>query len=201
MSSNTVVSKPPDLIGFTGTHGAGKTTAARLLGPSLGMPTITYSRPTAAAQQLGFEKASQVPSHLRQQFQWLALFEQMFAVRRHTRCVADRTELEFWAYWEFETAGAGRDEGYAMAAAHQMKKYDVIFYLPPNKLIAPEDNGKRYVEHAAEIDELVLEGIRRFGLEPQVHHVQADNPYDRLEEMHEELRRRGFEIQPMEVRL
>lgn len=71
----------PLTIACAGTHGSGKTCLTRALAIDLQLEAIDVSRPTAAAQQLGYAKAADVPPKQVQLFQWMGLFEQIHQER------------------------------------------------------------------------------------------------------------------------
>lgn len=163
--------KKPLTIALTGTHGAGKTTLTNALSSVLHLEPINISRPTAAAQQLGYAKAADVPADEVQVFQWMGLFEQIHQERLRLErpdqtvnktgqldfryvpgFVSDRAVIDFIAYYIYRLPSVERQAAYTELVLAYARKYSIILYLPPNP-DGVEDDNRRFVKGTLEIDE------------------------------------------------
>lgn len=183
-------------IACAGSSGGGKTTLARLLAVSLHLPVIDYSRPTAAARHLGYERASAVPPVDLFTLQWFALHEQVrseFVIedlhRGHVGFVADRGTLDFAAYYLFQSPGALWADPYIHIAGEHARAYDAIIHVPPNSR-GTEEDGKRHLHGVQEVNQLLLDLLDRFDLTGRLITLYADTPEERLEEVLGELKKR-----------
>jgi predicted ATPase len=167
--------KPPLTIACSGTHGCGKTSLTNELAVRLHLEPINISRPTAAAQQLGYAKAADVPADQVQLFQWMGLFEQIHQERLRLErppevvqrplgfvedgpyilrpgFVSDRSVVDFLAYYDYRLASSTRYAEYAQLVRAYAQKYSAILYLPPNPN-GVEDDNRRFIEGTTEIDD------------------------------------------------
>ncbi len=166
-----------------GSSGGGKTTLCQLLEKKLGLPAILHSRPTAAARSLGYEKASDVPSNKMSVFQWLALAEQYHAERTHHHFVADRSVLDFLAYYKFQTPCDQQVPDYYNVCAELARRYDLIIVVPPNSR-GTEDNGVRHLHGIQEVHGILTrELLPDMDLWDKAYQLKTDTPEERVQEV------------------
>lgn len=155
-------------IAFTGTHGAGKTTLAKLLATSLSLDSIVVSRPTAIAQQMGYKKAGDVPKKFFYTFQMLSLFEQIHSEKQAGQgFVSDRATVDYLAYYrhgiEFYKQTAELSKTYEDIVWRQAQTYDFLFYLPPNPN-GVEDDNRRFTSEPEAVDRLIRQILAELNL-------------------------------------
>jgi predicted ATPase len=168
-------------IACTGTHCSGKSTLTNALAKRLQLDPINISRPTTAAQQLGYAKAADVPQDQVQTFQWMGLFEQIHQERirlerplqtrnaarynptpgsvpftEHVELlnpgfVSDRAVIDFLAYYQYRLGEDTNFESYEDVVKTYAHRYSAILYLPPNPN-GVEDDNRRFVEGTEQID-------------------------------------------------
>ena len=183
-------------IACCGSSGGGKTTLANLLANHLELTeAITYSRPTAAARAMGYQRANEVPPAEMWRFQWLALFEQLVAERMGSYggwFVADRSVLDFAAYHLFQRPGAKASDDYVrLAGEHARSTYHLLVVVPPNSH-GTEDDGKRHLHGVHEVHAILLDLLARFGLNGRTINLTTDTPDERAREVLVTLRERGL---------
>jgi len=181
-------------LACAGSAGGGKTTLVNHLAPRMwDLKTITYSRPTKAAEILGYTAAKEIPENELATFQWLGLIEQMTAERIAMASgrgfLADRSVLDFMAYnlYRVETC----DPSYEAIARRWAKGYDAIIIVPPNSS-PTEERHTRLMHGIQEVHETVVRLTYEFGLRDSVIELTTDTPKERVEEVIEVLRARGF---------
>jgi len=179
-----------------GSSCGGKTTLATSLADRLGLPeAITYSRPTTAARRLGYSRASAVPPEEMRIFQWHALFEQLLAETMGSfgsSFVADRSVLDFAAYYLFQAPGAVWGDDYvAFAIDHACRAYDLLIHVPPPTWEV-EDDDKRHLHGIHEVDGILAQLLGLRDLPDRTLHLKANTPEDRVEEVVTCLQDRGL---------
>lgn len=163
-AGTTVGTKRIERVALMGTHGAGKSTLAEALSKKTWLDAITFSRPTKAANDMGYDKAADVPPHERQLFQWMALFAEVAAeAEKGDGFITDRSTIDFWAYWMLETPDQLKEFNYAAACKAYALRYDLIIYLPPATW-GLVDNGQRYMEKTEEIDVAIRSIAQEIGI-------------------------------------
>ena len=185
--------RPLKRLVCAGSSGGGKTTLVKLLEKKIGLPAILHSRPTAAARSLGYEKASDIPADKMVIFQWLALMEQYHAERASFHYIADRSVLDFLAYYKYQTPFEQQVPDYTNVAIELTQRYDLILLVPPNSK-GTEDNGIRHLHGVYEVHGILQEFIGDFGLGDKTYLLTADTPEERVEEVLWVLAQRGFVI-------
>lgn len=207
----------PLTIACSGTHGSGKSTLTNALAKELRLDPINISRPTTAAQQLGYAKAADVPAEQVQLFQWMGLFEQIHQERIRLErpgtysipatnhgtgepmnytglyqpgFVSDRSVVDFLAYYRYRVPEYERLSEYRQLVEAYANKYSTILYLPPNPNGVVDDN-RRFVEGTEEIDENVRQIFIEFRLS-NVIVVHWDTVENRVEYVREQLLKRGM---------
>jgi predicted ATPase len=180
-------------IACTGTHCSGKSTLTNALAKRLQLDPINISRPTTAAQQLGYVKAADVPPEQVQLFQWMGLMEQIHQERIRLErplpkladeqpkigplvyttlrpgFVSDRATIDFLAYYAYRLPVDERVPTYNDLVLAYARKYSVILYLPPNPN-GVEDDNRRFVEGTEQIDKNITKilGMWSKGLPPVI---------------------------------
>lgn len=191
-SGSNNMKQPLNRLVCAGSSGGGKTTITKLLEKRLGLPAILHSRPTAAARSLGYEKASDVPMDKMVVFQWLALMEQYKAEQNSHRFIADRSVLDFLAYYKYQTLHTQQVADYYNVVREIANKYDLILIIPPNSN-GTEDNGIRHLHGVQEVHYILCELIQEMGLMSRAFLLRTDTPQERLQEVMSLLEQHGFE--------
>lgn len=181
--------KPIRKIACSGSHMGGKTTLARLLGGVFHLPAITYSKPTAAAKRLGYDKASDVLDSDMLLFQWLGLIEQVSAekaaLEEFEGYISDRSVVDYLAYYTKQAehlTDSNSNKAYFDCVRAYAKDYDLIVIVPPLEQ-TPTNNGMRHITDPQEIHTSLLYCFEKLQITTKLFTVTADNPYDRVEEI------------------
>lgn len=179
-----------------GSSGGGKTTlAAKLQAEILKNDSfvglISHSRPTAAAVEMGYPSASQIPADKMGMFQWYALFQQINAERRMESLpfIADRGVLDFLAYAMYQAPTITED--YVKIVKAEAEKYSMIVVVPPNSK-GTFDNGIRHLHGVEEVHRYLLQLLDEFALNDRVLHLQTDTPEQRVQEVRRALQLRDI---------
>jgi predicted ATPase len=179
----------PNYVVCAGTHGGGKTTFVKRMAPKLGLPEITYSRPTAAAQQMGYERSGDVPPEKKGLHQMLSLFEQVAAERTYTDgFFADRGVIDYMAYYLLTVPAYQQEPTYRQMVEFFARRYDLIIYVPPNSK-GVESNGIRFERLTSDVDREVLASLNGMGLMGRVLALRTDTPEEREVELLDYLKR------------
>lgn len=164
-------------IGITGSHGTGKTTLARALSEHLGISLIT-EQARSVARRMGIKDCSALGNNLlTASFQRQVLLAQIKAEEKAGRdWVSDRTTLDCLAYWYlYGLSGLPETELYAEACLGNMRRYDLIIYVPAQ--IQTQADGFRLTDEASQefVDQFVRDKLE------QVPHVEVyGGPQERL---------------------
>lgn len=184
----------------------GKTTLARLLGDVFHLPAITYSKPTAAAKRLGYDKASDVENIDMLSFQWLGLIEQISAekaaLEEFEGYISDRSVVDYLAYYNKQIKNLADSEStkaYFDCVAAYVKDYDLIVIVPPLTQ-APVNNGMRHVNDPHSIHTNLLYCFEKLKVTNKLFTITADNPYNRVEEILNFLEVNNYDIKKPKYR-
>lgn len=173
----------PNYIVCAGTHGAGKTTLVERLAPKLGLAGISYSRPTAAARMLGFDRSGDVPPESKGLHQMAALFEQLHAERMHPEgFFADRGVIDYLAYYLLTVPAYQQEPTYARMVELCAQRYELVIYTPPNSK-GVESNGVRFERLTADVDREVMAILQRFVPTSRTLYLRTDTPEEREAEV------------------
>lgn len=179
----------PNFIVCAGTHGGGKTVLTERLAKRFGKKAITHSRPTRAAQIMGFERAGDVPPEQKALHQLLSLFEQVAAERDHPKgFIADRGVIDFLAYYVLTVPVIEQERAYRQAVEFYAKRYELIVYVPPNSK-GVESNGVRFERLTHEVDQAVQRILHELNLTGRVLQIRTDTPEERELEVVDHLQR------------
>lgn len=199
-------------IACTGSSFGGKSTLAEALSNELQLTPITYSRPTAAANVLGYAAAREVKEQDQVAFQLQGFLEQVkaesFALGKSEHLgahvwpatagrgfVADRTVECFLAHFRAQTSfiDQGRLPEYdRLVKAHAQQAYDCIIYMPAFRLQVVEDNGIRNLGNFEAVETHLLDQLERHGLMDKVLMLKSDGPENRVREVMAWLAERGL---------
>jgi hypothetical protein len=167
----------------------GKTTLTKLLGDVFSLPTLTYSRPTAAAKKLGYARASDVPEEHMASFQWLALIEQIAAEKalweEFEGYISDRSVIDYLAYFVEQTKNnisVTNSKAYFDCVQSHVPTYDLIIIVPPLSE-QPFDNGMRHVTNPDVVHQNLLKSFNELDVQNKVLVLTTQTPYDRVEEV------------------
>lgn len=175
-------------IGFTGSHGVGKTTLARALYDVIkpGIPIIDYSRPTAAAKALGYNSSRDIPQDDKSQwdFQVAAMFEQLRAQNSagNNSYIIDRTPIDFISYLCYRMPWLKGTEKYELyeKIGLEFTDFDYIFYVPPFGSEI-QDNGIRFLSNPEPIGQEILRLMDKNNI--NYHYIKATTVKGRLDEV------------------
>jgi hypothetical protein len=150
-------------IGFTGSHGTGKTTTAEALEKISGWSFMGSTARTAAATGLPVNKDA---TELSQLLVTVSRANQVLSYDVSRTIVTDRTPLDSYAYttYQAENMWTKDDSDLSMfwyleqsktLVRHSMQRYEKVFYFPV--LWGPEDDGLRIqdVSYQRSIDERI----------------------------------------------
>jgi hypothetical protein len=211
----------PIRIACSGSSFGGKSTLAAALGEQLHLGTILHSRPTAAANLMGYKAARDVVPKDTLAFQVQGLIEQIKAeagmlardggVDYPSTCgqgrgrggyqvhnpgfVADRCVLDFEAHFIAQASELDRwrfPEYTTLVSAHARNAYDLIIYMPSFKDVETEDNGVRHLKGHDAVEAALEPLFAKYGLQDVVMRLTTDGIENRVAEVLAELRYRGL---------
>ncbi|SHE98786.1 Nicotinamide riboside kinase [Desulfofundulus australicus DSM 11792] len=148
-------------IAITGAHGAGKTTLAKILSETLGLPLIT-ERARVVARNMGIEHCRELIGNpvLALEFQEKVLEAQIRAQSEHPDgFVSDRSTLDCLAYLRLYLGAKVQDMSsyFYRARFHAWRKLDLLIYVPPAREVVPD--GFRLENHAGQIDTIITDEV------------------------------------------
>lgn len=191
-------------VAMTGSAGGGKTSLiAHLLKPIPAATTITYSRPTKAANLLGYSSASEIPEDKLLVYQHYGLMEQIYAERQvmaSDAVLMDRTVLDFVGYYLFRVPKESRDFYWNDDLMAKIAKtwldtnpYDLIVLVPPNSQ-GTEYRDTRLMEGVQEVHDKIKYIIDCWNLDDLVLRLKTDTPEERAQEVLTAIQKRGFDL-------
>lgn len=130
-------------IGVSGSSGTGKTTLARYISDTFGLPLNPIgSRSTAL--EMGFESPYDVDrAGRREEFQRRLQSSKIAWETSHESFVTDRTTLDELVYTTFHDVKTATSASYYDAAIGHMRRYDIVFYCPVDSFINLDGDPKR----------------------------------------------------------
>ncbi|NHM28027.1 ATP-binding protein [Desulfofundulus sp. TPOSR] len=150
-------------IAITGAHGAGKTTLAKALSETLGLPLITErARVVAGYMGIGHCRELIRDRALAWRFQEEVLEAQIRAQSEYPGgFVSDRSTLDCIAYFRLyqgdRVNGPEKSRYYYRARFHAWRKLDLLVYVPP--VVEVEADGFRLENHAELVDFFIREEV------------------------------------------
>lgn len=130
-------------IGISGASGTGKSTLARFISDTYGLPMNPIgSRSTA--NEMGFESPYDVDrAGRREEFQRRLQASKIAWETSHESFVTDRTTLDELVYTTFHDVKTACSASYYDAAIAHMHRYDIVFYCPVDSFINLDGDPKR----------------------------------------------------------
>jgi hypothetical protein len=130
-------------IGISGASGTGKSTLARFISDTYGIPMNPIgSRSTA--NEMGFESPYDVDkAGRREEFQRRLQASKIAWETSHESFVTDRTTLDELVYTTFHDVKTACSASYYDAAIQHMRRYDIVFYCPADSFINLDGDPKR----------------------------------------------------------
>jgi hypothetical protein len=130
-------------IGISGSSGTGKSTLARFISDTYGLPMNPVgSRSTA--NEMGFESPYDVDkAGRREEFQRRLQASKIAWETSHESFVTDRTTLDELVYTTFHDVKTACSASYYDAAIGHMSRYDMVFYCPADKFLNLDGDPKR----------------------------------------------------------
>jgi hypothetical protein len=173
-------------IFLSGSSNGGKSSLARELAKYTNRVVIDYSRPTAAANFLGYDKASDVDYFDRIAFQFAGLIEQIGAEREmkgmleyaeHADSfISDRCVADFVGYWHTQINLEDRyerPEYEHIAKKWAQNNYHTIIFVPYHG--GPiEDNGKRFLTDPIPTQNTILRLFEEWKIMDRVYVLQEN---------------------------
>lgn len=132
-------------IGICGAQGTGKSTLAFALHSIYNLPIIK-EQAREAADFMEISKLSSLKNKDQKGvlYQELCLQYQLIAENKHNSFISDRTTVDnaiYWIKWHMSKANSLRSLAYLNMCKLNAKKYDLVFYIPPE--IPLENDGFR----------------------------------------------------------
>lgn len=164
-------------IGLTGSAGVGKTTLALTLGATLDAPVLHEAM--RARLEAGFSLAGlSREEHQRLLLSDAADLAAMTAAAAETGCVADRTPLDFLAFWFCNGYGAdspAETTAFVERTAVALRDFDMVLVLPWGALPLVDD-GVRFANpwHQLHAQMVIEELCRRYAPADKLAFLPAD---------------------------
>lgn len=171
-------------IAFIGSHSTGKTTVARPIAETLGVPFLSEVA-RDVARDWGLTPAT-IPADRVLDYQWEILHRQIEREQQHPAWVSDRSTLDNCAYFEAYAEHQTTPEDaarYKRRAWGNTVHYDRLILIPP--MFAPVDDGERHTDPAEQlrVHRIVCDLIDAWGLAEKVYTVTSATVEGRINEI------------------
>lgn len=176
--------------GLCGSVGTGKSSLVKKFAENFGnqYQYVTYSRPTVAATQMGYNSAREIPNQLQWEFQAKCLVEQL-SIQDKTKgnCIFDRCTLDNLAFIHWKLPWLKFTDQFqlyeSICVNSAVNYFDKIIYVPHFSL-EPEENGIRLMVNPIPIENELLSIFRKYDVEfHELKTVGLNNRYQELLEI------------------
>jgi len=178
-----MMEKTPKRIVLIGASGVGKTSLLKKFKDGIALQIID-EQARIICKELGFKNIYEIknPNHFRQ----LVLKKQIEIEEQLNEFISDRSTIDCWVHWvrwSYESAKTFESEKYYQKAFHQALKYSHIIYIPIMFEITKDDFRWTNNEYQNQIDRLVLNVLKDWGLMKRTYIVESPILNNRAKEV------------------
>lgn len=174
--------KEPKRIVLIGASGVGKTSLLKKIKNNLALQIID-EQARIICRELGFKSIYEIkdPNYFRQ----IVLKKQIEKEEKLNRFISDRSTIDCWVHWvrwSYQSAKTFESEKYYKKAFNQALKYSHIIYIPIMFKIKEDSFRWANIEYQNQIDRLVLNVLKDWGLMKRTHIIQSADLKTRVKE-------------------